>query len=163
MSLEKKLVKHFEAFPKSNDLKNATILAMSRDGRVYGQLGKKRNENDIQSLGALLVGMWQASEAVEGFLDNKGKGEMALSFQDSEKGFFILKPSPINPEVFWGLLFEGEVNPGKVKVFFKQLRSHFDAIEILDKKEFNSEKSDGALFQNITDEEVDELFSFAGL
>ena len=163
MSLIKKLSEHFEAFPHKETLETTTIFALSRDGRVYGQLGKKRSEKDVQSLGALLVGLWQASEAVEGFLEKKDSGEMALSYQDSERGFYILRPNPNNPEVFWGLLFEGEVNPGKIKVYFKNLREHFNKIKILDKKDLNSNEEGSTLFQDITDEEVDELFSFAGL
>lgn len=163
MSIEKKLSEHFESFSGKSVLKKTTILALSKDGRVYGQLGVRKPENDAQSLGALLVGMWQASEAVESFLSNDNDSEMAMSFQNSHKGFFILKPSAANPEVFWGLLFNEEVNPGKIKVFFKKLRSHFDKIEILTKKEIKKGEDGNPLFQDITDEEVDELFSFAGL
>ena len=163
MSLNKKLTDHFETFPHKNVLQNTTILALSKDGRVYGQIGKVRQEKDIQSLGALLVGLWQASEAVEGFLSKENAGEMALSYQDSQRGFFILRPNQNNPEVFWGLLFEGEVNPGKVRLYFKNLRDHFNKIEILDKKEINNSEEGSSLFKDITDEEVDKLFSFAGL
>jgi hypothetical protein len=163
MSLNKKLSEHFEAFPQKEILKKTTIFALSKDGRVYGQLGKKRDEKDVQSLGALLVGLWQASEAVEGFLDENSSGEMALSYQDSARGFYILRPNKNNPDVFWGLLFEGVVNPGKIKVYFKGLREHFNQIKILDKKELESNGNGSTLFQDITDEEVDQLFSFAGL
>jgi hypothetical protein len=68
MSISKKIEEHFSKFNGKEVLEKTTILALSRDGQVFGQLGKIKSEKDIQSLGALLVGMWQASEAVGDFL-----------------------------------------------------------------------------------------------
>lgn len=163
MSIESRLTDHFESFSGKEILEKTTVLALSRDGRVYGQLGVKRSSQDIQSLGALLVGMWQASEAVKDFLNERQENDLNLSFQSSQSGFLILKPGLNNKEIFWGLLFEKEVNPGKVKLYFKKLRDHFDSIEVLPSKMSEDEKNGEYLFKDITEEEVDRLFSFAGL
>lgn len=163
MTIEENLKNHFESFSGKAVLSNSTVLALSRDGRVYGQLGVQRSSKDIQSLGALLVGMWQASEAVKGFMNEERTKDLNLSFQSSESGFFILKPGNINKEIFWGLLFEKETNPGKIKLYFKKLRDHFENIEILPSRELGNEQDGDFLFKDVTEEEVDKLFSFAGL
>jgi hypothetical protein len=163
MSIEKRLEDHFGKFPEKDILAKVTVLALSHDGRVYGQLGVKKSPADIQSLGALLVGMWQASEAVKGFMDTSPNDDLNLAFQSSNGGFFILRPGVKNKNVFWGLLFENETNPGKVKLYFKKLRDHFEAIEILPAKNKEDEGDGSYLFRDITEDEVDKLFSFAGL
>ncbi len=163
MTIEARLEEHFEKFSGRNILAKATILALSHDGRVYGQLGIKKSATDIQSLGALLVGMWQASEAVKGFMDTSQTDDLNMSFQSSHSGFFILRPGERNPNVFWGLLFENETNPGKIKLYFKKLRDHFEGVEILPAKNKDDEGDGSYLFKDITEDEVDKLFSFAGL
>jgi hypothetical protein len=114
-------------------------------------------------LGALLVGMWQASEAVGDFLSGSAEKDLTLSFQSSNKGFFLLRPTEKNKEVFWGVLFESEVNPGKIKLYAKKMRSFYDEIKIIESKDMNNTQDGEFLFQNITEDEVDKLFSFAGL
>jgi hypothetical protein len=163
MSISKKIEEHFSKFNGKEVLEKTTILALSRDGQVFGQLGKIKSEKDIQSLGALLVGMWQASEAVGDFLSGSAEKDLTLSFQSSNKGFFLLRPTEKNKEVFWGVLFESEVNPGKIKLYAKKMRSFYDEIKIIESKDMNNTQDGEFLFQNITEDEVDKLFSFAGL
>ncbi|MCF8058133.1 MAG: hypothetical protein K9K67_02485 [Bacteriovoracaceae bacterium] len=163
MSILKKLENHFNNFNGKEVLKETTILALSHDGRVFGQLGKIKSDKDIQSLGALLVGMWQASEAVGEFLSGNDEKDLILSFQSSDKGFFLLRPTEKNKEVFWGILFESEVNPGKIKLYAKKVREFFDKIKIIESKDMENIQDGDFLFKNITEDEVDKLFSFAGL
>lgn len=160
MSLEAKVTNHFNGFKEKEILLDTTVLAISNDGQVLCQMGQKKSSKDAQSLGALLVGVWQASEAASELL-SKDNAEMGLSFQNSNNGFFLLGPTEKNPKVFWAVLLENQVNPGKIKVVMKKLRNHFDDLKILEGIE--ASKNDSFLFKNITEEEVDDLFSFAGI
>jgi hypothetical protein len=43
------------------------------------------------------------------------------------------------------------------------MRSFYDEIKIIESKDMNNTQDGEFLFQNITEDEVDKLFSFAGL
>ena len=71
-----------------------------------------------------------------------------------------MPPSEKNPKIIFAFIFENQTNPGKIKHIAGKIRDHFNSIEILKKE--NGEKEE-FLFKNITEDEVDKLFSFAGI
>lgn len=156
---DKRLNDHFRSFEKNEIFDEVSVFLVTKDGQVLNQLGK-RKEKDPSSLGALFVGILQASEAVSETLSGDKGEEMDLSYSSSRSGFFILKPTKENPEVFWAFMYRNTINPGKVKVYAKKLRDHFDRIKILEKQ---LNKNGKKLFEDITDDEMDKLFSFAGI
>ncbi|MCR9205226.1 MAG: hypothetical protein NXH75_11645 [Halobacteriovoraceae bacterium] len=157
--INKNLKNHFQAYGSSSVFEKVTVFLITKDGQVLEKLGNIW-EGDTASLGALFVGILEASEAVKESVTGDTEGEMDLSYSSSKTGFFILKPTENNPDIFWAFLYKEAVNPGKIRVYGKKLRDHFNQIKILEK---HSPKSDKDLFKNITDEEMDNLFSFAGI
>jgi predicted regulator of Ras-like GTPase activity (Roadblock/LC7/MglB family) len=161
MIVEKKLQAHFEKIDFELPSKGFTILAISAEGQVLTQLGEAKNNKELQSLGALLAGVWQASEALKDFMDKDvSKDELKLTFQNTDSGYLLLPPTEKNPKIIFAFLFEKQVNPGKIKFLAGKISDHFSEIEILEKN--NGEKEE-FLFKNITEDEVDKLFSFAGI
>ena len=79
---------------------------------------------------------------------------------NSSSGYFVLPPNESNPKILWGFLFENQVNPGKVKYLASKVREHFNEVQILMS---NESAEEDFLFKNVTNEEVDDLFSFAGI
>lgn len=157
--INQNLGNHFQSFGSKSVFEKVTIFLITKDGQVLEKLGNPW-EGDTRSLGALFVGILEASEAVKESVSGSAQGEMDLSYSSSSTGFFMLKPTEKNPKVFWAFLYREAVNPGKIKVYGKKLRDHFNQIEIL---EHRSSHSNEKLFNNITDEEMDNLFSFAGI
>lgn len=157
--INKDLREHFKSFNRTDIFENVTVFLITKTGQVLEKLGCPW-EKDTASLGALFVGILEASEAVKETVSGKNNEEMDLAYSSSETGFFILRPSPENPEVFWVFLYQKVLNPGKTRLYAKRLRDHFDNIKIIEK---NLKSSDKNLFENITDKEVDDLFSFVGI
>jgi len=161
MSVEKTLQEHFEKLSFDTPRNGFTVLAISADGQVLSQMGDKKDSKELQSLGALLAGVWQASEALKDFMsEDESKENLRLSFQNAHSGYLILPPSEKNPKIIFAFLFEKQTNPGKLKHLAGKIKNHFNEIEILNK---DSSESEEFLFKNITEDEVDKLFSFAGL
>lgn len=163
MNLNERLKYHFLSFPEKDLFKDVSIMVLTKNGQVLSLLGKEMKREEAQSLGALMVGMWQASEAVAEMIGTGENNDTGLSYQNSESGFFLLQPTEINPEVFWSFIFEKQLNPGKIKNYSKHLRRHFDEMKILEESSRGSQTEEGFLFENVTAEEVDNLFSFAGI
>lgn len=157
--INQNLKSHFQSFSQNSVFEKVTIFLITKDGQVLDRLGNPW-EGDATSLGALFVGILQASEAVKESVSGKSEDEMDLSYSSSQTGFFILKPTTENPDVFWVFLYKEALNPGKIRVYGRKLRDHFNGIKILEKP---TSRSGETLFQNITDEEMDNLFSFAGI
>ena len=161
MSVEKTLLEHFSKIDFPIPDKGLTLLAISAEGQVLAQMGEEKKSNELQSLGALLAGVWQASEALKDFMsDEQEKDDRKLNFQHAHSGYLLLPPSEKNPKIIFAFIFENQTNPGKIKHIAGKIRDHFNSIEILKKE--NGEKEE-FLFKNITEDEVDKLFSFAGI
>ena len=161
MTVENTLLDHYKKLDVEIPSTGFTILAISAEGQVLAQMGEEKERKDLQSLGALLAGVWQASEALKDFMSTEeDKDELRLNFQNAHSGYLLLPPTPKNPKITFAFLFEKQTNPGKIKYLAGKIRSHFDEIEIL-RKDMGSEEE--YLFKNITEDEVDKLFSFAGI
>ncbi len=161
MTVENTLLDHFQKLDLEIPAQGFTILAISAEGQVLAQMGEERESKELQSLGALLAGVWQASEALKDFLTTKeDQDELRLNFQNAHSGYLLLPPSEKNPKITFAFLFEKQTNPGKIKFLAGKIRTHFDEIEILQK---DTGKAEEYLFKNITEDEVDKLFSFAGI
>ncbi len=125
------------------------ILVCRKDGIPL----MTHNIDNSDGRGALVAGAWQAIEAV---LESNQNREMRLSFDSTESGVYIL---PLDEELnFYSvMIFENIMNPGQLKnqfrLFRDELRTHLTVLA----EDINDNK---VLFENITDEEIDTLFSF---
>lgn len=161
MTIENKLLEHFSKITFDLPSSGFTVLAISAEGQILAQMGEVKEANELQSLGALLAGVWQASEALKDFMsDDNSKEDLRLNFQNAHSGYLLLPPTKKNPKIIFAFVFEKQTNPGKIKHLAGKIRTHFDEIEIMN---VDNGKEEELLFKDITEDEVDKLFSFAGL
>ena len=134
------------------------LFVLTRDGQMAYRY--PIFENDV-SVGALVVGSWQAVMAVSDFMDEGVEEEdFRLSFDTSDTGIYVLPLCRGEGDFYVGILYEGHINPAQLKNRLRVLRdglgSYLDRIRTLKV----GKKS--VLFDDITDEEIDQLFSDAG-
>ncbi len=161
MTIENRLLEHFSKINFDLPSVGLTVLAISAEGQVLAQMGDERESKELQSLGALLAGVWQASEALKEFMSDDGpKDDLRLNFQNAHSGYLLLPPTEKNPKIVFAFVFQKQTNPGKIKHLAGKIRNHFNEIEIL---KMDNGKEEELLFKDITEDEVDKLFSFAGI
>lgn len=164
--------KYVESFFKSCEvdkkLNRYSFFLIRQDGVVLYHNNDLGNSLSKSSIGALLGGVWQASRALSEFIpENKNDEIFRLSFDTSSKGIYILPIKVYEEELFLGLIYFDEVNPGLVKNKIRDMANslseylHYELEAQLSKKpaKSSSRKVD-FLFENITDDEMDKLFEF---
>lgn len=166
--------KYVETFFKScevdDKLNRYSFFLIRQDGVVLYHNNNLGNSLSKSSIGALLGGVWQASKALSDFIPEKSNDEIfRLSFDTSSQGIYILPIKVYEEELFLGLIYYNEVNPGLIKNKIRDMASsfteymHFELKNNLNKsnkEKVSKESKDDFLFQDITDAEMDKLFSF---
>lgn len=146
--------------------KRATLparLFVTRDDgiTVYDSVQNKTSAG----VAALVSGVWQASEALMGLVKPSYDGmEFRLGFDTSEEGVFLFPLKLNGKKYFLGAIYQDCLNPGQLKRQISMLKNHLE-------QEFNMEplpeakttSRQGYLFTDITDEEMDRLFSAGGI
>lgn len=158
---------------KNKELFNNSILKiciLRKDGILLHDENFNINKGfDEQSIGVLMTGLAHAGEALSSLLDNEDGLNLRLSLEDSSKGVHILPLNLESGEKFYmGTLYFNELNPGKLKNLLKNMNMELEKYitenlmaQKSHEQEENSKRED-FLFSNISDAEMDELFSFAG-
>jgi hypothetical protein len=141
-----------------NDFETATVLVLTEEGQVLTQFGRPLDDNRIHQSGVLMAGAWQASITL---LQNKDKDQI-LSLGDSNSGFFIA-PFTHHHTLLIGVIFNDHLNPGLLKMKTKLLRNFMSENLSSKNNEVRKKNKEDYLFKNITDEELNRLFSFAGI
>ena len=150
---------------------DSSLYLVRKDGLIFYSLeNDQKNEKETQSIGVLLGGAWQAASALA---DLVGKDEKAkkidsqplrLSFDSSSKGLFILPLSLGGEDYFISIIFQETVNPAPLRNKLRLLRNYLKDSEdkLTLQKAAPSPEREGYLFENITDDEMDNLFSSHG-
>lgn len=144
---------------KHNDLK---IIIFRNDGTVL-HCSSKIERTELASMGALLGGLWQSARQLSTFVvASETDIDFRLSFDNSANGVYVI---PMKGFMI-ATLYSQTINPGKLKQEIKKLAIRFQ--DFLEEDRSRSIKKDskikkaGLLFNNISDDEVDNLFSFIG-
>ncbi len=148
--------------PKLNGIK-ARLFVTREDGiTIYDSV----QNNTTTSVAALVSGVWQASEALMGMVNNQTDVmDFRLGFDTSSQGIFIFPFSLSGKKYFLGAIYENCLNPGQLKrqiALIQEEMERFFENEPLPKKISMSLRTD-YLFQDISDAEIDRLFSLGGL
>jgi hypothetical protein len=162
--------KYVESFFKSCEvdkkIERYSFFLIRQDGVVLYHNNDLGNSLSKSSIGALLGGVWQASKALSEFIPKNDNQDMfRLSFDTSSQGIYILPIQVFDEELFLGLIYFDEVNPGFIKNKIRDMATslseylHFELENHLSKKTKSNNKED-YLFDNITDAEMDKLFHF---
>jgi hypothetical protein len=148
------------------ELRRIKIKARLFVGREDGITVYDSIQNETtSSVAALISGVWQASEALMQMVDNQGKTmDFRLGFDTSSQGVFILPFKLLGKRYFLGAIYQDYLNPGQLKRQIGQLKVELDQqFEGLNGVAESVEMGrDGFLFKDITDEEIDRLFSIGG-
>ena len=137
------------------------LLLMRHDGiNVYSNYD---DENEAASIGALVSGVWQAAESLSGLIKKENEFfEFRLGFDTTSDGLYILPINILESQYFICAIYTDVDNPGKLK---RSIRLLNDSLEtFLSEFTFDVEENrKGYLFENITDSEMDKLYSHGGL
>ncbi|MCP4913806.1 MAG: hypothetical protein GY909_11905 [Oligoflexia bacterium] len=154
-------VDFFKSELKSSDLNSKiqkiALFVIRLDGVVLYSNEVKPLDKSKESIGALAAGLWQAAELSNNYLETKSR-DFRLSFDTSDGGVYLL-PLNLNGDIhLFGAMIQDQLNLGQIKNLLRRLR---DKVEdnCINK---NESGEDEYLFNDITDEEVDNLFSFVG-
>lgn len=136
------------------------------DGVVLYHNNNLANSLSKSSIGALLGGVWQAAKALADFIPKEESKEgYRLSFDTTSQGVYIVPITVGLEELYLGLIYHDEVNPGFIKNKMREMATSFgEYLEqelkgSLGKKQTQTEGK--FLFGDITDSEMDQMFAFA--
>jgi len=141
---------------KSELRANIGAYLFRNDGIVLMSVGKNTSKGTGQTIGSLIGGAFQASLSVMGQLNSDSeKVTNILSFGTSSSGIYVVPL--MNQQTYLGITYQEVKNPGKVKNKFKNI-----ARKLSENGTFNESLGSEKLFADITDDEIDNLFSFPG-
>jgi hypothetical protein len=171
---------HFFAGHKNADLQNLSIFFGRADGVLLFTQNKHLLNEQESAMGVLLASAWQASAAMAAFFPGTAEKEFRYSYATSNQGIYLL-PFPWQGEAyFMAAVYQAQDNPGAVKLLLRttaqKLREFLDSLDMIadatrdvkakPKAKAPSPKAaarsaEKRLFSNISDEEINQLFSFA--
>lgn len=137
-----------------------SLLITRGDGVVLW--ADKSVDKKNHSLGALITGVWSAAKALTDILDAENINSN-LSYGGSSDGLHIL-PITLNEKRYaFSVIYKKVNNPSKLKLKFRLLKQTIED-EYEEKNQMSEIIDSGkertkALFNNITDEEIDNLFT----
>ena len=150
------------SFPYLADFSHSNLYLISKDGLVAYHLGSA-SENSIQSIGVLLGNLWQTAETLSKFIpqENLNTEPFRLSFGSSSRGIFVLHLMLGGEDYFLSTIFSNTINPAILKNKLRLLKNYLqDSESQFDFKETRQNvETNKYMFQNITNEEIDNLFS----
>jgi hypothetical protein len=146
--------------PKKAGIK-ARLFVTREDGiTIYDTV----QNQTTTSVSALVSGVWQASEALMGLANpNQDVMEFRLGFDTSSQGIYLFPFSLSGKRYFLGAIYHECVNPGQLKRQVAMIKEEMDRLfvelPVENKKVTKNNGREGFLFQEITDAEIDRLFS----
>lgn len=143
---------------KSSKCEDFEIFLVRQDGLLLYHHHDEKKNVDAQSISVLISGAWSASKELQSRMGSNEEETLRFSFDNSDCGLYILPLKSGKLETFLAMYYEKEANPGFLKQRFRVLKD-----KLQEKIEVSSVKvKSGFLFKDISDEEMDRLFSFGG-
>ena len=132
-----------------------------QDGVVI--LGKTTNSiSETSSIGALIGGVWQAAEALMSFIPNLSSDEeLKLSFDSSSDGLIILPLKLENSVYYYGIIYQDVMNPGELKAKARFYKDEMCNFFLKNKVQVTELNENDFLFDEISNDEINNLFSFS--
>ena len=143
-----------------NDFESS-IMIVRNDGVSLWSNDKNWKMEEKHSLGALVAGLWSSGSALVDTITSNGINSQ-LSMGNSSDGLYLLPISLEGRRYAFTILYKSSKNPSKLKFKFRLVKkliedSYFEESLENDKVEEGKNKTK-MLFNNITDEEIDNLF-----
>ncbi len=151
------LSKYLDKMMGQIGFESAEVVLCSQEGLSLFCSSKK----DVSSICALTAGVWQASLAISQINSPISMDEFRVSCDSSSSGIYMLGVNLYKKNHILLMVYDELVNPGKFK---HKLRALKEALENDHRfaEENVSKEQDDFLFDNITDEEMDNLFGLTG-
>jgi hypothetical protein len=162
MNVSEKM-KHILA-PKLSGV-NARLFVTREDGiTIYDSVQDKTTT----SVSALVSGVWQASEALMGLAHpEQDVMEFRLGFDTSSQGIYLFPFNLNKKRYFLGAIYQNCLNPGQLKRQVALIKEEMDRLFQDEPVQVKNNKSTSSreefLFKEISDEEIDRLFSAGGI
>ena len=137
------------------------IIVLRSDGiKVYSNF---ENDTEAASIGALVSGLWQAAETLAS-MDNNKKDylDFRLGFDSSSDGLYVLPLTVLGSTYYICAIYKDASNPAKMKRHLRLLKDNLE-VYLSELSLDNEENRNGYLFSEISDDEMDNLFSFGGM
>jgi hypothetical protein len=119
------------------------------------------------SVSALVSGVWQASEALMGLAhSNQNPLEFRLAFDTSSQGIYLFPITVEGKRYFLGAIYQDCLNPGQLKRQVATVKDELNRSFPVERRATGPESAlvrKGFLFKDITDDEMDRLFSVGGV
>lgn len=149
----------FKEYAGLSGLDNAAVVICRRDGVPLYSYKEFNSEWNDSTVGALVGGIWQAAETLTQFIPDDENEDYRFSFETSSKGIFIIQLSGNFEPLYLSFIYFDMVNPAKMKARLRSLEGKLTAY-IEDNLENNFQSNDNVfLFDEISDTEMDDLFS----
>ena len=98
------------------------------------------------------------------FLETENKNDShRLSFDTTDSGVYIIDFTFSDQVYFLGLMFKDQLNPGQIKARLRKITYGIEQIEQSSFQDETQKIEHHPLFDNITDEEIERMFSAAGI
>lgn len=138
---------------------NARLFVSRNDGiSIYDSV----QDETTSSVSALVSGVWQASEALMGLVGKiDDLFEYRLGFDTSSEGIYLFSFDIGGRNYCCGAIYKDCLNPGLLKRQVMMLKADLEKLHVPKLKE-DSHIREGFLFSEITDEEMDNLFTLSG-
>lgn len=142
----------------------ARLFVTREDGiTIYDSV----QDSTTSSVAALVSGMWQASEALMGLVHkNQEPMDFRLGFDTSSHGITLFPLKLSGKKYFMGAIYENCLNPAQLKRQVSLIKSEIVSAvpeKSVPQKKIELKGREGFLFQDISDEEIDRLFSLGGI
>jgi hypothetical protein len=148
--------------PKLNGLKARLFVSRDDGITIYDSV----QNHTTTSVAALVSGVWQASEALMNLVDKENQiMDFRLGFDTTSQGIYLYPLCLGGKKYFLGAIYGDCLNPGQLKrqvSLIKDEMEIFFAAEPVSRKVIVSAR-EGYLFQDISDSEMDRLFSLGGI
>jgi hypothetical protein len=147
--------------PKLAGIK-ARLFVTREDGiTIYDSV----QNNTTTSVAALVSGVWQASEALMNLVYKQNQVmDFRLAFDTSAQGIYLFPFLLSGKRYFLGAIYSDCVNPGQLKRQIAMIKEEMELVfKTEPSKKVVSTNRQGYLFQDISDEEIDRLFSLGGI
>lgn len=145
--------------PKKTGI-NARLFVTREDGiTIYDSV----QNQTTTSVSALVSGVWQASEALMGLAyPEQDVMEFRMAFDTSSQGIYLFPFTLAGKRYFLGALYSNCLNPGQLKRQVAMIKEEMDRLftsEAVEPQKIKTSNREGFLFTEISDEEIDRLFS----
>jgi hypothetical protein len=155
MNLNQRINDHIE----SVDISRLHNLFIYRDDGINIFTKDDKNKSTI---GALVAGVWQASSELSKNVKIESDKEFQFNFYNSNSGVYLISICANSNQYIIGSSYENEINPGKLKLELRRFAKNIEAF-ITKFKNVETRVRTEYLFNEISDHEIDAMFSTVGI